>query len=205
MRGPQHIRAEVDALLVRLEQERLVEIELDDLEGLLREPDLPPFARRSGPRRAGIDDVALTLAAAKVQPEELTVRVVLQGDTATDEVAEAEGAMRRDAKDAAVAAWREPVTIRNMGLRQLPYGIAIAAIAAFAAYGFAYLGGSVDSLAVQVLCFVIAGIAITVAWVVSWMVVEATMLDWREPARQAIAYDLLSRANLEVVSAPTAR
>jgi hypothetical protein len=44
-------------------------------------------------------------------------------------------------------------------------------------------------------------IAITVAWVVSWMVIEATMLDWRLGARQAAAYDLLSRARLEVVTA----
>jgi hypothetical protein len=42
-----------------------------------------------------------------------------------------------------------------------------------------------------------AMLAITIAWVVSWMVVEATMLDWRFDARRAAAYDLLSRARLE--------
>ena len=34
------------------------------------------------------------------------------------------------------------------------------------------------------------------------MVLEATMLDWRLGARQAAAYDLLSRARLEVVTSP---
>ena len=41
-------------------------------------------------------------------------------------------------------------------------------------------------------------LAITIAWVVSWMVVESTMLDWRPGARKAAAYDLVSRASLEV-------
>lgn len=44
----------------------------------------------------------------------------------------------------------------------------------------------------------IAMVAITIAWVVSWMVVESTMLDRRLGARRAAAYDLLSRARLEV-------
>jgi hypothetical protein len=39
---------------------------------------------------------------------------------------------------------------------------------------------------------------ITVAWVVSWVIVEAAVLDWRPAARQAAAFDLLARARLEV-------
>ncbi len=200
MRGPRSIRETVDAQLERLEREHLVEIRLDDLEGLLREPDLGPFALRRGPRRAGIEDLALTLSAAKFQPDELTVRVVLPAAPAPASIDEAQVAMQRASQDAAHAAWREAVSVRNMGLRQLPFGIAIAMISAVAAYAFAYLGGSIDTLAVRVLCFVLGGMAITVAWVVSWIVVEATMLDWRDPARQADAYDLLSRATLEVVT-----
>ena len=46
-----------------------------------------------------------------------------------------------------------------------------------------------------------AMVAITIAWVVSWMVVESTVLDWRPGARgQAAVYDLLSRARLEVTT-----
>lgn len=201
MRGPHALRASIDAELVLLEREHVVEIELDDLDGLLREPDLPAFARRRGPRRSGLEDVALTLAAAKVQPDDLVVRVAVPIDVAPEQIAEAEAAMRSAAADAARVAWREAVSIRNMGLRQLPIGIAIALIAAVAAYGFGYLGGSVDNLATRALCFTLAGIAITVAWVVSWMVVEDSMLTWRAPARQTAAYDLLSRATLEVVPA----
>jgi hypothetical protein len=203
MRGPRRISESIDAQLERLDREHLVEIRLGDLEGLMREPDLAPFAPTVGPRRAGIEDVALTLAAAKIQPDDLTVRVVLPSGApapAAAVVDEARAAMRQASEDAASAAWREAVSVRNMGLRQLPFGMTIALFAAIAAYAFAFLGGSVDTLAVQVLCFALGGVAITIAWVVSWMVVEATMLDWREPARQANAYDLLSRATLEVVS-----
>src|SRR5262245_48030921 len=155
MRGPLTIRSHVDAGLARLEQEHVVEVALDDLEGLLREPELPTFAPRRGPRRAGIEDVALTLAAAKVQPDDLTVRAVVSGDVAPSQVAEAQAAMCAVAKDAANAAWREAKSIRNMGLRQLPYGIVIAVISALVAYGFGYLGGCADSLSLQVLCFTV--------------------------------------------------
>ena len=43
-------------------------------------------------------------------------------------------------------------------------------------------------------------IAITIAWVASWMIAESTLFDWRPSARQAAAFDLLSRAHLEVTT-----
>ena len=46
---------------------------------------------------------------------------------------------------------------------------------------------------------VLAGIAITVAWVTSWMVVESAYFDWRQSAREANTYELLF-ATLEVVT-----
>jgi hypothetical protein len=87
-----------------------------------------------------------------------------------------------------------------MGLSQLPVGLLIAVVSWIAAYGLGYLAAGAEGSAVGLLA-VSAMIAITVAWVVSWMVIEATMLDWRLGARQAAAYDLLSRARLEVVTA----
>ena len=87
-----------------------------------------------------------------------------------------------------------------MGRRQLPAGLAIAAVAAFVAYGAAYLVNEVDNLAGKSILFVAAGIAITLAWVASWMVVESTFFDWQPSARQAHAFDLLARATLEVVT-----
>ena len=73
-------------------------------------------------------------------------------------------------------------------------------MAAFAAYGAAYLANVVDNLAGKAILVVVAGLAITIAWVWSWTVVESTYFDWQPSARQAHAYDLLSRSTLEVVT-----
>ena len=77
MKGPPHARRALDADMVRLERERLVVLCLDDLDGLLLDPPADAFVPRTGPNRAGIDDLALTLTAAKRLPDELTVRIVL--------------------------------------------------------------------------------------------------------------------------------
>ncbi len=74
------------------------------------------------------------------------------------------------------------MAVRSMGRRQLPLGIIIAVVSALAAYGAGYLASTVDNVAAKSLLVVTAGIAITVAWVVSWMVIESTTLDWRQSA-----------------------
>jgi hypothetical protein len=114
--------------------------------------------------------------------------------------ATAQAALHQSARDSASAAWRDAAAIRSMGRRQLPAGLAVAAAAAFVAYGVAYLASVVDNLAGQAILLVGAGLAITVAWVASWMVVESTFFDWQPSARRAHAYDLLARATLEVVT-----
>ena len=93
------------------------------------------------------------------------------------------------------------MTVRSMGRRQLPLGMAIAVVSALVAYSAGYLASMVGDVAGKGLLVVTAGIAITVAWVVSWMVIESTTLDWRQSAREAFAFDLLARATLEVVIA----
>ena len=40
------------------------------------------------------------------------------------------------------------------------------------------------------------------AWTIGWAPIEQAMFDWRAPAHTAAAYDLLSRARLEVVERP---
>jgi hypothetical protein len=87
-----------------------------------------------------------------------------------------------------------------MGRRQLPMGVTIALLAAIVAYGSAAVALDVDSVLVRALFVTLAGLAITVAWMVSWVVVEVAIYDWRDPAWGAKVYDLLSRATLEVVS-----
>jgi uncharacterized membrane protein len=65
------------------------------------------------------------------------------------------------------------------------------------------LASKVGDVAGKSLLVVTAGIAITVAWVVSWMVIESTTLDWRQSAHEAFAFELLARATLEVVTVET--
>jgi hypothetical protein len=193
--------AALDADLASVERDELVELALDELQGLLREPDSDPYAPRRGPYRSGLEDLALTLGAAERLPVNLTVRVVLPSATSPEvPIATAQAALRQRASDLASASWREAVAVRNMGRRQLPIGLVVAVMAAFMAYGAAYLASVVDNLAGRGLLVVLAGVAITVAWVASWMVVESMYFDWRPSARQAHAYELLARATLEVVT-----
>jgi hypothetical protein len=199
MRGPAKASELLDADLARLEREHLVVLHLDDLDRLLCEPGTDAFALRDGPYRAGIDDLALTLSAAVRLPSDLTVRVVVPlGTSPTVPTAQAQAALRQRAADSASASWRAAMAVRSMGRRQLPVGITIAVVSAVIAYGTGYLAGTVDNVAAKSLLLVTAAIAITMAWVVSWMVIESTTLDWRQAAREAFSYDLIARAILEV-------
>jgi hypothetical protein len=193
-------RRQLDADLVRLRHEHVVVLELDDLVDLVREPEADPMQARVSPSRAGVEDLAATLLAARRLPSELTVRVVLpDAAEVSPPVADVEAAMRRRASELATVAWRDGMAQRAMGLSQLPLGLAVAAVSWVAAYAFGYLATLVDGAGVALLA-VSAMVAITVAWVVSWMVVESATLDWRLGARLAAAYDLLSRARLDVTS-----
>jgi hypothetical protein len=190
-------REELDGELRCLGDEHLVVLHLAAPADLVREPDVDPMDIRAGTSRAGIDDLASTLLAARRLPSELTVRVVLPDDASTTpSFADTEAAFRRASSDRSAVAWRDGFAQRAMGLRQLPTGLVIAAVSWVAAYVFGYLATEVDGAGVGLLA-VSAMVAITIAWVVSWMVVETTMLDWRFDARRAAAYDLLSRARLE--------
>lgn len=192
---PPETRRRLDAGLDRLEREQVVVLELTSLEHLLAVP-IDPLAATTRP---GIDEVAATLTAARNLPEHVTVRVELAAGSATEaEVADMTVAFHRRATDMAMAAWRDAMTVRSMGRHQLPVGIVIAVVSALVAYGAAALATTVDNALVIGAVFVFAGLAITVAWVVSWIVVETSMLDWREDGRTAAAYELLSTATLEV-------
>lgn len=191
-------RAKLDVDLERIRRERLVVLELADLADLVREPDSDPLTRSVGPEQAGLEDIAATLTALRRLPDDLTVRIVVAlPPPVSPEVTEVEASFRRRAQYLASVAWREAMTVRATGLRQLPLGFAIAAVSWVAAYVFGYLATQVDGAGVGLLA-VTAMLAITIAWVMSWVIVEATVLDWRAPAGQAAAFELLSRARLEV-------
>lgn len=197
-------REALEADLTLLRTEHAVTIELDELIDLVRDPEVDPLAPRRSPAQLAIDDLADTLGAARRLPHDLTVRVVLLERACPEPpVAEVEAAFHRRAAYQATVAWREGMAQRAMGLSQMPLGLTLATVSWVAAYVFGYLATELDGVIVGLLA-VSAMLSITIAWVVSWMVVESTMLDWRPGARRAAAYDLLARARLEVTS-PTVR
>lgn len=190
----------LDAVAELLEREKVVVLELDRLDDLLSDP-ADPFTRRRSPDRPGIEDVALTLNSPKHTPEPVTVRVVLPtGATPSVSRDDAEAAMRRLAADRASASLREARAMRSAGRRQRPAGFTIAGLAAICAYAFGYLASDSDSIAVQLALFLLAGISITVAWVISWVVVETNWYDWLEPARMAAVYEIISESTLEITT-----
>jgi hypothetical protein len=201
MKGPRHAMESLDADLASVREDHLLVLALNDLADLLRQPDADPFTPRRGPDRSGLDDLALTLSAATDLPDNLTVQLLLpEGTPSTIPTAQAQASLQRHARDAASAAWRDAMAVRSMGRRQLPIGVPLAIFSAFIAYGAGYLASVADSTTASGFLIIIAGVAITVAWVVSWMVVESAFLDWRQPARQARAYDLLAHATLRIAT-----
>ena len=196
---PREAADRLDAQLDRLRRDHLVVLELDDLRHLLVEPDGDPFAPGYTGAGTGIDDIAATLCAARTLPDELTVRVVVPTVTSTTgTVLDIRPAFRRHAEQRATVAWREAMTVRNLGRRQLPLGLTISVISAALAYAAGALATDVESDLTVGILVVVAGLLITVAWVVSWMVIETVFVDWRPAGRQAAAYDLLARASLEI-------
>lgn len=189
----------LDADLARVDQELLLVLRLDRLEDLVREPEPDPWAVSRSPRRSGVEDMGATLAATRELPDSLTVRVVLPaGATVEPDASVVEAAMHREAAYQSTAAWRDGMAIRSMGLRQLPLGMTVAIIAWVISSAAALVARDSDGFT-MIGAGVVAMVALTIAWVVSWQVVEFTMVDWRLGARRADAYDLLARADLEVV------
>jgi hypothetical protein len=199
MRHTQRASTQLDETLARVADEHVIELELDELADLLVEPDIRPFQVRRSPYRSGVEELALTLAAAERLPEALTVRVGLPRDRSADVPIETvQAALRSRAADLTYESWREAMAIRSMGRRQLPLGIGIGIAAAVAAYVAAFFATVAETAAGRGAFVVVAAIALTVAWVVGWVVVEAAILDWRLPARRAAACELLESATIEI-------
>ncbi|MFN8620670.1 MAG: hypothetical protein U0869_08015 [Chloroflexota bacterium] len=197
-------RKALQADMERLHEQQLVVIALDRLTDLLVEPEPDFFTGSSSVDRAGIDEVAATLIAARKLPESLTVRVVLPAGTAIDpSVADAQAALNRRGAYLSTVAWRDSMAIRSMGYRQLPIGLTVAVIS-WIVSAVATSAATTATGGELIIASLLAMIGITIAWVVSWMVVEYAIIDWRPNARRADAYDLLSRATLEVVNEPAA-
>ena len=90
------------------------------------------------------------------------------------------------------------MVVRNMGRRQLLGGLVFSLISLVGAYAAVAAANDAHSSFAIAAWVVVAAILITVAWVVSWMVIEYRYFDWREPGRKASAYELIARSTLEI-------
>ncbi len=81
-RGPRQAVDALEADLVGLRDDHVLELALDDLDALLSEPDADLFELR-GPNRSGLDDLGLTLSAAVRLPDDLTIRILLPAETSS--------------------------------------------------------------------------------------------------------------------------
>jgi hypothetical protein len=117
----------------------------------------------------------------------LTVRVILpEGASPEVPVAEAQAALRSRAVHLSSVAWRNAMAIRNMGRRQLPLGLVVALLSWVIAYAAAAAATSTDSGLLIALFAVVAAIMLTIAWVISWMVIATSYLDWRPDGRKSV-------------------
>ena len=178
---PRETSRQLDETVARLDREHLLVIQLDDLRDLLVEPDTEPFAPPRWQRGGA------------------PVRVILPNGASPDvPVAEAQAALRSRAAYLASVAWRDAMAVRNMGRRQLPLGLVFALVSLVIAYAAAAAANDAHSAFAIAAWVVVAAITITVAWVVSWMVIEYRYFDWREAGRKASAYELIARSTLEI-------
>lgn len=185
----------------RLEQYGVLEVKLEAADQLLGEPDVEPLGR-PGPYEPGVAGLAGVLESARHLPDALTVRILLPaGSERAPGDAAVEQGLRDYCRSRAEAAWRQALTVRRTGRRQLPRAVAFACLPAAVAAIFDYLATTVDAVVAQAVFLAIAGIGLITVWTVIWMPVEELLLDWRPAARTAAAYDLLSRARLEFVRA----
>jgi len=198
--GPEDSVAAAERLL---EQDGVVEVELPTAEQLVSEPPVEPLGR-SGPYQSGMAYVSSVLESVRRLPDQVTVRVVLNGESFDERTnAEAETAFRDCCRFRAEDAWRQAATVKRTGLRQRRPALIAAAVVGAVAVACGYLSESVGAKAAEVLLYAIAGVGLIAAWIIVWVPIEELLFGWRPPAHVAAVFDLLSRARLEFIQRHT--
>jgi len=87
---------------------------------------------------------------------------------------------------------------RYRTVRPAPLGLVVALLSWVIAYAAAAGATSSDRGLLIALFAVVAAIMLTIAWVVSWMVIETRYFDRRPDGRKASAYELIARCTLEI-------
>lgn len=194
MRASPYRRSVADQL-ERLRHEHTVTVRLHRLSDLVEEPEADPWRPDLS---TGTGDVVSVLISAKYVPEKLVLHAEVEDDVSDADLARVRDGLRALSAKRAEAAWREAMAVRNEGWRQMPLSIVIAIVAAFLAYGLGYLANQAGVNLPGAVLAILAGLAITIAWVTSWMVMEYALYDWRDPARRALAHDRLAHCELTV-------
>ncbi|HUK94071.1 MAG TPA: hypothetical protein VLU96_03345 [Gaiellaceae bacterium] len=172
----------------RLEQDDSIEVELTSLDDLVDDRDGV---------ESGAEYLAGVLGSTRHLPETLVVQVVLPLRPRTVERGLA--AFSEHCRLMAEVSWRQALTVRRTGLRQLTPSLLAAFVAAAAATGAGALAQDAGSSLLVSFLYAVAGLCLIAAWVIVWMPVEEVLFDWRPAAHVAEAYDLLTRASVEVV------
>ena len=177
----------------RLKRDRTVDVELDSLDQLLD---------GDGRGGSGVDSIMGILDSSLRLPATLDVRVALPdaGGVREPDV----GAFRDHCRAQAAGAWRQAMTLRQGGIRELPRALSLSLAASALGVVAGYLAQGAGNTLLMVILYAVAFIAVIAAWTIGWTPIEQALFDWRAPGHTAAAYELLSRARVEVVERPRA-
>jgi hypothetical protein len=175
----------------QLKRDLTIDVELNSLDQLLD---------ASGRHGSGVDSLVAILDSSLRLPATLVVRIALPGEGGVHEPDV--GAFRDHCRDKANDAWLEAMILRQGGIRELPRALGLSLIAAALGVVAGYFAQGTDSTLLMVLLYAVAFISVIAAWTIGWTPIEQALFDWRAPAHTGSAYELLSRARVEVVERP---
>lgn len=148
----------------------------------------------------GIDSLVGVLDSAMRLPPTLTVRIAIPDPAAltTTEVDAFRDRCRAQASDS----WREAMSLRQGGFRELPRALLLSFAAAVIGVVSGSLAQGIDGTVTMVVLYAVAFISVVAAWTIGWAPIEQALFDWRAPGHTSAGYELLSRAKIDVVRRP---
>jgi hypothetical protein len=187
--APAHADDVLHAAHEQLRHSRTIDVELASVGDLLDDDVLGG---------SGLERLVGVLESAVRLPTSLNVRVAVSAPDPAHDSSEVE-ALRARCRSESDAAWREAMTLRAGGLRELPRALLIAVVLASVGGGCGYLAQNVDRSFLTVVLYGLAFLAVIGAWTIGWTTIEQALYDWRAPRHTAAVYDLLCHASVEVV------
>ena len=172
----------------QLKRDGTIDVELDSLDQLLDS---------DGRDESGVDSLVGILDSSLRLPATLVVRIAVpeEGGAREPDV----GVFRDHCQAQANNAWREAMTLRQGGIRELPRALLLSVTAAAIGVVAGYLAHDTGSTLLMVLLYAVAFMAVIAAWTIGWTPIEQALFDWRAPGHTAAVYEVLSRARVEVV------